>query len=148
MEQIDIVLLSIGFIVLLLAFVLLILKLVKGTGGVSPGLISLLLIGFMSIAAGVILLIPELKGKLLEAAGTEGTKTAVAEIEPAKSTLKKSAFENETKVQEMARKLVEQEMEKQVGLRDWEITKNQITSDQELYNIADYDKPEGEMRKV
>jgi hypothetical protein len=57
-------------------------------------------------------------------------------------------LDEETEPQKIARELVEQEMAKQVGLKKWEITSNDIYSDKELYNIRDYDKPEGDMRVV
>lgn len=55
---------------------------------------------------------------------------------------------NESDPKEIAKKLVKQEMSKQVGLEEWEIIENYITSDEIVDNIADYDKPVGEMRKL
>lgn len=50
---------------------------------------------------------------------------------------------------EIARILVAQEMEKQqVAPTDWEITEIDIYSYEQIDNIADYDKPVGEMRVV
>ncbi|WP_404335614.1 hypothetical protein [Planococcus rifietoensis] len=55
---------------------------------------------------------------------------------------------NETEPQKIARELVEEEMTAQIGLKEWEIEENIITSDKIVNNPADYDKPAGNKRIV
>ncbi|MDP4153926.1 MAG: hypothetical protein Q8865_10905 [Bacillota bacterium] len=55
----------------------------------------------------------------------------------------------ETEPQKIARSLVKQEMQKQVGLKKWKITSNKVASDKDnVNNPGDYDKPMGEKRIV
>jgi hypothetical protein len=150
MEHVDMILVGIGLSALLLSLIVLMGKLVKDNGKTSRWLPLLLIMGFLSIGVGVSLMIPGIKKPLLDMVSNE-------EVPPADSGSTKSGESsesietpqsNENEMQKIARNLVEQEMGKQVGLSEWEITRNEMTSDQEVYNIADYDKPEGEMRKV
>ncbi|WP_117168615.1 hypothetical protein [Paraliobacillus sediminis] len=84
-----------------------------------------------------------------EAAVTVAENQVNEEVEVNEASEQNSeSIGNETDPLEIAKKLVEQEMAKQVGLEEWKITENNVTSDQIVDNIADYDKPVGEMRKL
>ncbi|WP_112182027.1 MULTISPECIES: hypothetical protein [Paraliobacillus] len=84
-----------------------------------------------------------------EAAVTVAESQLSVEVEESEVSEQNSEpIGNETDPLKIAMNLVEQEMSKQVGLKEWEITENYITSDEIVDNIADYDKPVGEMRKL
>ncbi|MBO0588981.1 hypothetical protein [Sporosarcina sp. E16_8] len=160
MDHLNIIL--IGFAVLILSLSVLIFNVVKGKYKVSLGMISLVIIGVAFIIAGFVL--PDSKEKMLvsgDAASSNGVinyKEATSnETSSNESTRDKTAgyvainddlIINESDPLRITRALVELEMSKQVGLKEWRITENNMTSDQNVFNIADYDKPVGDMRKV
>lgn len=84
-----------------------------------------------------------------EAAVTVAENQVNEEVEENEASGQNSeSIGDETDPLEIAKKLVKQEMSKQVGLEEWEIIENYVTSDELVDNIADYDKPVGEMRKL
>lgn len=151
-DNLNIIFLSIGFVTLLISLFLLILKFSNGTYKISPGIISLSLIGFISLSVGIVLMVPDIKDKVISVATKEEEVLTLTEESNSEGEAVNdgdlAAGIDETEPQKIARELVEQEMSIQVGLKSWEITENVMTSDQYVYNIADYDKPIGDMRKV
>lgn len=150
MNNLDLIFIGIGFVTLLTSLLLLVLRLVKGNHKVSAGIISLLVTGIIFLSVGIGFIVSTDKEKVVNEVSKEEVLT-LAEVPNSKG---EGAIEgnlvvdNETELQKIARKLVEQEMSKQVDLKEWEITENKVTSDNNVNNISDYDKPEGDMRIV
>ncbi|MFD1019578.1 hypothetical protein [Thalassobacillus hwangdonensis] len=167
MENLSIILLGCGIGATLLAVLFLGVS-VKGSKGVSPAIVSLSIMGFLTIFAGIALMVPGVKSAVMG----EGPRAVVAEDKQesdlnavAEDTSSETALHTEeetaspeetddagageeTEPQKITRKLVEQEMAKQEGLASWKIVQNAITSDKVVNNIADYDKPVGDKRVV
>ncbi|MCH1627730.1 hypothetical protein [Fredinandcohnia quinoae] len=144
--DLSIILLGIGIVALLLTLLMTIIKFFKGNYKISPVILSLLLVGLISISAGFVLMIPNEKEQVQK---KEDVQTQAEQMTNEEDANEKDETEiNEIEPLKIARTFVEQEMAKQVGLRKWEITEHMVYSDKNVYNIADYDKPEGDMRKV
>jgi len=155
MDNLNLIFLGVGFFILLFSLILLIVNLVKQNGKISGVLIAVLLIGFISIGAGIFLMMPGTQEDAInepkepeEPKEDEVLSSTEEELVETSTTEEVATETSESEPLKIARELVEQEMSKQVGLASWEITKHVITSDQYVHNIADYDKPVGDMRKV
>ena len=165
MAELNLIFLGIGAVALLVALIVLIDKLIKDSGKISGGIISLLVLGAAFIIAGFVTP-SEMKGimPVVGGATTDNSKIEIGSKEQSKETegtpesngydsgvvamINDDFVINESDPLVIARLLVEHEMAKQVGLSSWEITNNRITSDTNVFNVADYDKPMGDMRKV
>lgn len=145
MDNLNLIFLGIGFVTLFICLVLLIVKLLKGNGKIPLGLISSMMTGFLLILIGFGLMVPNLKEKIISVVSKEEEVPTLAGEGASRGDL---AGINETEPQKIARKLVKQEMSKQVELKKWEITENIVTSDKNVHNISDYEKPVGDMRIV
>ncbi|WP_226671160.1 hypothetical protein [Metabacillus litoralis] len=145
MDNLTIIFIGVGFVLLLLSLILLLSRIVKKNLKISKGIVTLLLTGFIFIIVGIGLMVPHLQNNI---------PSAVSKEEPVNTTMENSnekeaeVVNDEIEPQKIARNLVKQEMAKQVGLKSWEITENKVTSDQIVNNIADYDKPVGDKRIV
>ncbi|MBM7604851.1 Na+-transporting methylmalonyl-CoA/oxaloacetate decarboxylase gamma subunit [Metabacillus crassostreae] len=145
MNNLTIILIGMGLVLLLLSLILLISKIVKKNLGISKGMVALLLTGFVFIIAGIGLMLPNLKEKITSEVPKEVSVDTTIENSNHNEA---EVVNNEIEPQRIARNLVKIEMAKQVGLKNWEITENRVTSDQIVNNIADYDKPVGDKRIV
>lgn len=145
MDNLTIIFIGIGFVLLFLALILLISRIVKKNLKISKGIVTLLLIGFIFIIAGIGLMVPNLQNNIPSAVSKEESVNTTTENVNQKEA---EVVNDEIEPQKIARNLVEIEMAKQVGLKNWEITENRVTSDQIVNNIADYDKPVGDKRIV
>ena len=84
-------------------------------------------------------MVPNLKEKIISVVSKEEEGLTLAEESTSEGEGVSGgdlAGINETEPQKIARKMVEQEMSKQVGLKKWEITENKVTSDNNVYNIV------------
>ncbi|WP_047985842.1 hypothetical protein [Ornithinibacillus californiensis] len=162
MSNITFILLASG-VAAFIIFILVIL--VKKENKITFPTVSILLISLILVTGSLVNTLLEINVFESNTASTKEEPTNVVEKNEPKSEQPKQSQEveseeeqvvqepsppvsNESEFQRMARELVEIEMAKQVGLKEWEITENEVTSDQEVYNISDYDKPEGDMRIV
>lgn len=152
----------IGFTVLLFSLIILIFNFVKGKYKISLVVISLLVIGVSFIIVGFVL--PDSDEKILvsrdramnneiinnkEAISNETSSyESISDKTTGYVAINDELIINESDPLQIAKALVELEVSKQVGLKEWSITENKVTSDQYVFNIADYDKPVGDMRKV
>ncbi|MFZ3578293.1 hypothetical protein [Virgibacillus sp. DJP39] len=143
MDYLTIICLGIGFVSLLVSLLLILIKSPKGNKKIAPGILPLLLVGLISLLTGVVLMVPDLKEKITSTVPNQEEVHTLAEKSKGEATVS-----TETEPLKIARELVEKEMSKQVGLKSWEITKNNVTSDQYINNISDYDKPVGDKRIV
>ena len=68
MDNLNLIFLSIGLGILLVALLLLILRYIKGNYKISAGIMSLILTGFIFVLIGIALMVPNLKEKVLNVA--------------------------------------------------------------------------------
>ncbi|WNF37199.1 hypothetical protein RJD24_01705 [Bacillaceae bacterium IKA-2] len=145
MDNLNLIFLSIGFVSLLIALLILIFNFVRKNYKTSVGTILLALTGFSFLLVGIG--VPNLKEEIISVE-SKGEEVLTLTEEATSEGEDYSEISNETEMQKIARELVGKEMSKQVGLKEWSIIENKVTSDNYVFNIADYEKPVGDMRKV
>ncbi|UOE94811.1 hypothetical protein [Alkalihalobacillus sp. LMS39] len=151
MNIVNMLFLGLGFLFILLSLVIIIVKLTKGNHVFSPLLVSCIVFGFLSVIAGVVFMVLDGNENVVQVT-TKDVEQLSSEIEVKKVNeeieMEPGLESHENDLLKVARELVTMEMDKQIGLKTWEITENYVYSDYETYNIIDYDKPEGDMRVV
>lgn len=158
MNSLNLILLGIGLVALVIALMVLILNVMKGTFKTSLGLVSLLLVGATFLIVGFVIDVPgsveKMPPSVDNAVNNEVASNNINSNEVQSNESAVTAVINEDLIitgsdpLEIAKALVEHEMANQEGLSSWEITENSLTSDTNVFNISDYDKPVGDMRIV
>lgn len=103
-----------------------------------------------SIISGLLIVI---SSALIGTAFPFGKEQAVESTEETESSSEKVAVNAELMLEktdplQAAADLVEMEVARQGGMKEWEITKNEVVSDNTFHNAGDRDKPIGDMRVV
>ncbi|CAM5194483.1 hypothetical protein UACE39S_03790 [Ureibacillus acetophenoni] len=175
MENLNLILLGVGAVALVIALILLILKLSKENFTLNGVLATVLVVGATFLIAGFVIQPANFESAKTVSSKVEETTNLSGAQENGESNVNDSTGENNHSTNEtnaplyntsmvavinddltvvgsnphdIASKLVEYEMNKQVGLRSWEITNIRTTSDNNVFNSSDYDKPTGDMRIV
>ncbi|MEC5423857.1 hypothetical protein QGM71_10180 [Virgibacillus sp. C22-A2] len=150
MENLWLILLVAGLAVFIISFLLAIYKALRKTKVITPSTVSLLIISLILVCGS--LLITIINNNLdHEKFVTSNDEEQVLHEEVMKNESIDSSQPISDRYEpiEIAEILVEQEMAKrQIDPDDWEITEIEISSDNIIDNIADYDKPVGKMRVV
>ncbi|WP_142830231.1 hypothetical protein [Planococcus soli] len=111
-------------------------------------LASFLFISVKGFLEGSIMVNDEAESEEIVTVNDEAEPEEIVTVNDEAESEEIATVNNETEPQKIARELVEEEMTAQIGLKEWEIEENIITSDKIVNNPADYDKPAGNKRIV